>query len=213
MLRRKLSLLLFVPTIVCGCANKEFDYAKFYKERCEYFTSLIETDKHCDIDFVGDSITERYELDKYYSEYKTANRGISGDTTDMLLTRMEISSILLEPKLISLLIGTNNLDTCMKNYEYILKGFKDNLPETKVVVVSILPRRGDKNMKKIVENNSQISLLAASYNYTYVDLYSEFLKDGKVNESLFKDGLHPNASGYQLMTDLLKPVFVELLNE
>ena len=196
-----------------GCATQE-DYSEVYKKKCQTFENKIEQDKYCDIDFVGDSITEKYDIKKYYPEFKVVNRGISGDTTDMLLTRMEVSALLLEPKIISLLIGTNNLDTCMDNYEYILKGFYDNLPTTKVVVVSILPRRGKELCQKIKENNEVIHSLADKYQYTYIDLYNPFIKDGdyKVNESLFKDGLHPNKKGYELMTSVLGPVFTNYLN-
>ena len=203
--------LLILPCLLIGCSDNR-DYSVIYKEKCEKFDSQNIKDFNCDIDFVGDSITEGYDVKRFYKEYKVANRGISGDTTDMLLTRMEVSAFNLEPKVISLLIGTNNLDTCLNNYEAILQGFYEHLPNTKVVVVSILPRRGEDLCKKIEENNAEIAKLTGKYAYTYIDLYPLFiLDDYKVDESLFKDGLHPNKKGYQLITDNLKPVFASLL--
>ena len=197
--------------LLTGCSDNR-DYAVIYQEKCDKFDSQNVKDFNCDIDFVGDSITEGYDVKKFYKEFKVANRGISGDTTDMLLTRMEVSAFDLKPKVINLLIGTNNLDTCMNNYEAILQGFSEHLPNTKVVVASILPRRGEDLCKKVVENNIEIEKLSTKYAYTYVNLYTPFITDDyRVNESLFKDGLHPNKKGYQLITDNLKPVFASLL--
>ena len=203
--------LLILPCLLTGCADNR-DYAVIYQEKCDKFDAQNIKDFNCDIDFVGDSITEGYDVESFYKGYKVANRGISGDTTDMLLTRMEVSAFNLEPKVISLLIGTNNLDTCMNNYDAILQGFHDHLPRTKVVVLAILPRRGEELCKKIEDNNARIAKLTEKYTYTYVDLNALFVtSDYAVNESLFKDGLHPNKKGYQLLTDNLKPIYDHLL--
>ena len=204
---KRLLIILSAITLLCSCADKR-DYSVIYQEKCDKFDAQNVKDFNCDIDFVGDSITEKYDVKKFYKDYKVANRGISGDTTDMLLTRMEVSAYNLQPKVISLMIGTNNLDTCMNNYDAILQGFHENLPNTKVVVVGILPRRGEDLCKKINENNSAIAKLTEKYTYCYCDFYDLFVTDEyQVDESLFKDGLHPNKKGYQLLTDNLLPVF------
>ena len=210
-MKYKFLKLLILPLFLTGCADNR-DYAVIYQEKCDKFDSQNVKDFNCDIDFVGDSITEGYDVKKFYKEFKVANRGISGDTTDMLLTRMEVSAFNLEPKVISLLIGTNNLDTCMNNYDAILQGFYQHLPNTKVVVVGILPRRGEELCEKIENNNAEIAKLTEKYSYTYVDVNALFVtEDYRVNESLFKDGLHPNKKGYQILTDELKPIFAHLL--
>ncbi len=210
-MKKSLLSLLVLPFLLTSCADNR-DFAVIYKEKCDKFDKENIKFFNCDIDFVGDSITEGYDVEKYYKDYKVANRGISGDTTDMLLTRMEVSAFNLAPKIISLLIGTNNLDTCMNNYDAILQGFHEQLPNTKVVVVGILPRRGEDLCKKIKENNAQIAKLTEKYTYCYVDLYDSFVTgEYQVDESLFKDGLHPNKKGYQLLTDNLLPVFSTFL--
>lgn len=204
---------LVVLALLSSCSNNQ-DFSAFYQSKCQRFEELVDSDKNCDIDFIGDSITDNWHVEDYFKDYRVANRGISGDTTDMLLTRLEVSAIRLNPKIISLLIGTNNLDTCMNNYEAILDCFKTQLPNTKVAVVSILPRRGENLCEKIVMNNSLIEDLTNKYEYTYVDLYESFIKDDKlqVDESLFLDGLHPNKKGYQVMCDALKPIFANWLD-
>lgn len=205
------SLMLMGLLTGCGYNKESLDY---FHIKCQMFEEILEDEKNCDIDFIGDSITDLYNVEDYFPEYKVANRGIGGDTTDMLLTRLDISAYKLNPKVISLLIGTNNLDTCMDNYEVILNNFKIHLPNTKVAVLSILPRRGKDLCEKIVKNNAQIKNLTNKYKYTYVDLYESFTEDEElqVDESLFDDGLHPNKKGYQVMSDALKPIFANWLN-
>ena len=210
-MKNKFLTLLLLPFFLVSCADNR-DFAVIYKEKCDKFEKLTVEDYNCDIDFVGDSITEKWDLKKYFKDYKVANRGISGDTTDMLLTRMEVSAFNLNPKVISLLIGTNNIDTCLNNYDAILDGFYQHLPNTHVVVVGILPRRGEEYCQKIKAVNKEISLLTEKYQYCYVDMYDLLAVDEyKVDESLFKDGLHPNKKGYQVMTDFLMPVFDSFL--
>lgn len=212
-MKRLLISSLMLMGLLAGCASNQ-EVLNYFQSKCQMFEELLEDEKDCDIDFIGDSITDLYNVEDYFPEYKVANRGIGGDTTDMLLTRLEISAYKLNPKVISLLIGTNNLDTCMNNYEVILNNFKTHLPNTKVAVLSILPRRGKDLCEKIVKNNAQIKNLTNKYEYTYVDLYESFTEDEElqVDESLFDDGLHPNKKGYQVMSDALKPIFANFLN-
>ena len=86
-----------------------------------------------DVAFLGDSLTDGYDLEKYYPQFVTANRGIGGETTIGLESRMELSAYALKPKVVVMLIGGNNLDTMFENYESILKGLQQNLPDTKVI--------------------------------------------------------------------------------
>ena len=212
MKRLLISSLMFMGLLI-GCTSNN-ELSMYYQSKCQKFEELLEKEKDCDIDFIGDSITDLYNVEDYFQEYKVANRGIGGDTTDGLLKRLDISAFKLNPKVISLLIGTNNPDTCMNDYEVILNSFKTNLPNTKVAVLSILPRRGKDLCEKIVRNNAQIKNLANKYEYTYVDLYDSFTNGEtlQVDESLFDDGLHPNKKGYQVMSDALKPIFANFLN-
>ena len=81
-------------------------------------------DYEIDVAFLGDSLTDGYDLAKYYPQYKTANRGIGGETSFGLEGRMQLSLYDLKPKVAVLLIGGNNLDTMLDNYERLLQGIK-----------------------------------------------------------------------------------------
>jgi hypothetical protein len=68
-----------------------------------------------DIIFMGDSITHAWEVEgeaawqHYYTHQKTLNLGYAGDRTEHLLWRIQNGEINgLCPKLLVLLIGTNN---------------------------------------------------------------------------------------------------------
>ena len=59
--------------------------------------------------FLGDSITDFCDPDTYYPGLNAVNRGIAGDMTVGVLRRMEASVFALEPRLVVLLIGVNDL--------------------------------------------------------------------------------------------------------
>ncbi|HEY9156081.1 MAG TPA: GDSL-type esterase/lipase family protein, partial [Opitutaceae bacterium] len=90
--------------------------------------------------FVGDSITQGWgDVGSYFPGIKTANRGISGDTTRGVLIRMQ-DVFDLHPRGIVLLIGTNDLDekaepeTIASNLKLILEAIRNNNPNTPVVL-------------------------------------------------------------------------------
>jgi hypothetical protein len=84
-----------------------------------------------DVAFIGDSLTDGYDIEYFYSDYTVENRGISGDTTHGLLARLDVSVYQLKPKVIVMLIGANNFQTMFEDYEDILIGIKENLPENR----------------------------------------------------------------------------------
>lgn len=200
--------------LLSGCSVKTRQFGEHWKERYELFANRVELDKGCDAAFIGDSITELYDLNLHYPGCNYVNRGISADTTDGLLERMDVSAYNIEPKCIYLMIGTNNLDDCSKDFETILSGIKWKLPSTKVAVVSIIARDGEAFNKKIVKVNNFIKDLTEKFSFTYIDAYPLFVEPGtqyEVNQSLFLDGLHPNNDGYAILTNLIKPLFEEWL--
>ena len=66
-------------------------------------------DYEVDVAFIGDSLTDGYDLQKYYPQFITANRGIGGDTTFDLEGRLQVSVYDLKPKVVVMLIGANNM--------------------------------------------------------------------------------------------------------
>lgn len=172
-------------------------------------------DYEVDVAFLGDSLTDGYDLEKYYPQYLTVNRGIGGDTTFGLEDRLKVSAYDLKPKVVVLLIGANNFDTMFDNYENILNGFKENLPDTKVVLLSLTSMSGKwgKNNQKAAYNNVKIKLLAEKYGYEFVDLYSPLLniETGEIYPEYTTDGGHLTSAGYEVLTNTITPTLNKLL--
>lgn len=174
-------------------------------------------DFEVDVAFLRDSLTDLYDVETYYPEFVVVNRGISGETTIGLEQRLQVSVYDLKPKVVVMLIGANNMDTMFTNYEDILIGLRDNLPETKVVILSLTAMGGDywgiKNPLASA-NNVQIKELAEKYNYYFIDLYNPLLdvNTGEVYEGYTIDGGHFTSKGYKVVTSLIKPTLTEILD-
>ncbi|WP_276501701.1 SGNH/GDSL hydrolase family protein [Terrimonas pollutisoli] len=100
-----------------------------------------------------------------------------------------------------LMIGTNNLTE--NNDEEIIVGLKNLVgqikirqPKATVLLAGILPRR--QMEKRIIVLNKGIARLSTLLHIKYINPGTVLLnKTGNINESLFEDGLHPNAAGYE----------------
>ena len=175
-------------------------------------------DYEVDVAFIGDSLTDGYDLAQYYPQYVTANRGIGGDTTFGVEERLQVSLFDLKPKVVVMLIGANNMDTMLQNYESILQSLKEDLPESKIVLLSLTSMGGEHWGRKnqlAAYNNVSIKLLAQKYGYTYVDLYSALfdLSTGEIYDSYTTDGGHLTPLGYSVVTAQITPVLEALLAE
>ena len=167
--------------------------------------------------FLGDSLTDGYDLNKYYPQFITANRGIGGETTIGLEGRMALSAYELKPKVVVMLIGGNNLDTMFENYESLLKGLQENLPDTKVVLLSLTAMGRDWASKNYLAayNNVKIKALAEQYGFYYIDIFTPLL-DRATDEILAEyttDGAHLTHEGYLVLTQAITPVLQQLLND
>lgn len=194
-------------------AEFEQYYAQALKNY-EYENEQYE-DFEVDVAFIGDSLTAGYDVAHYYPEYLTVNRGIGGETTKGLKNRLDVSVLDLSPKVCVMLIGGNNLDTMFEDYEQILISFKEQIPETKIVLVSLTSMGGDWARKNQLAayNNVKIKLLVEKYDYEFVDLYTPLfdINTGEIKAEYTTDGAHQTPQGYQVFTDNIKPVIDRLL--
>ena len=174
-------------------------------------------DYQVQVAFIGDSLTDGYDLATYYPQFITANRGIGGDTTFDLEKRLQVSVYDLKPQVVVMLIGANNMDTMFENYESILQGLQENLPDTPVVLLSLTAMGGEhwgpKN-QLAAYNNVTIRILAEQYGYTFVDLYTPLfdVTTGEVREGYTVDGGHFTPQGYEVLTAQITPVLTALLS-
>lgn len=172
--------------------------------------------------FYGDSITDYYPIDQYFKNDTYLNKGISGITSNEALEKLETEVLNYHPKRLFLLIGTNDLnddikkDKTINNIENMIIRIKNNNPNTKIYIQSILPINnsendkidhdtvGDRTNDKIKELNKEIKKLCDKHEVTYIDSYSQMLdKDGLLKLDYTKEGLHLSDNGYQKLTNIL----------
>jgi lysophospholipase L1-like esterase len=170
------------------------------------------------IAFVGDSITEGGDWAAWFPDVTTANFGVSGDTTDNVLLRLGpiVDS---EPDEVLLLVGTNDLGTrqsvehLVRNIQSILVELRRDLPGTRMLVQSILPR-GREFAERIQEANIHLRQFAATVHAQYLDLWPSFAgPDGELDAAYSDDRLHLNAKGYEAWLSELRPALVRLKEE
>lgn len=190
----------------------------------------IGSEKNIDLVFLGNSITQSWGSrqrkvlavgqqvwDKYYGRRRAANFGISGDRTQHVLWRIDHGNFdHIRPRLIVLLIGTNNLP--FNSAEEIAAGIKKiagrlrrKLPQTHLLVLGILPRGPEARSTwraRIKRVNQLIKDLGAQKGVDYLDLSDVFLHaDGSARSELMAaDFLHLSPAGYAAWADAIEPV-------
>lgn len=181
--------------------------------------------------FLGDSITQGWEgsgketWNKYYAQRKAANFGISGDRTEHVLWRLDHGNFDgLKPKLIVIMIGTNNTGHRMDPADQTAAGIKailDRLdkkcPQSKVLLLGVFPCGEKPDEKRRVRNgeiNALIAKLADGKKVVFKDITQEFLtKDGALPKDIMPDALHPNAKGYAIWAEAIEEDVAKLLGE
>jgi lysophospholipase L1-like esterase len=165
--------------------------------------------------FIGNSITHYWgglpastrsggtdSWKKYFDPLNPENLGYGWDRIENVLWRMyhgELDHI--HPKQIVMMIGTNNLQyntdrEIIEGLKFLMKAVREKQPDAAILLLGLLPRRDME--KRVASLNAQIAALKWDAKVRYADAGSLFLKnDHKINESLFSDGLHPNAEGYE----------------
>lgn len=166
-------------------------------------------DAEKEVVFAGDSHTDYFEWGEYFKDLSVANRGISGDTSKGLLSRIEQVTEL-NPKKVFVLIGINDLqqgtsvEEIEQNYQQIIEALKKDSPETKIYVQSVFPIAGDlyeNNFFKrsepinedVVQLNKKISQLEG---VTVLKSPAQFGEE--LPEEYSVDGLHLNKEGYKV---------------
>lgn len=204
-------------TFFAGCDKKDEDWEKAILEYRQNKMTIYQKeneetfDYEVDIAFLGDSLTDMYDVKKYYPNYVVSNRGIGGDTTYDLENRLQVSLYDLKPKVATLLIGANNMEKMFENYERIIVSIKENAPNTKLVILSLTAMGGEHwgALKELAAyNNVKIKMLAEKYNLPYVDLYSSLInyETMEIYEEYTTDGGHLTEKGYEVITNAITPV-------
>jgi lysophospholipase L1-like esterase len=179
-----------------------------------------------DILFLGDSITQGWTnkeaWERYYAPRNAANFGIGGDRTQHVLWRLnhgEIEGI--SPKLVVLMIGTNNMNTntpeeIAEGIKLIIDTLRAKLPDSKILLLGVLPR-GQKPAPvrdRIKDLNERIAMFDDGKMVKFLDIGHVFLSpDGTISRALMPDFLHLSDAGYQLWAEAMEPTLWELTGD
>lgn len=146
--------------------------------------------------------------DRYLAPLNVRNLGFGWDRIENVLWRVYHGALDgYQPEHILLMIGTNNLklntnDDIIVGLKQLVEAVRIRQPRAQILLSGILPRR---NMEQLIFRlNQDIKKLAGVSKVTYVEPGRVLLNaKGKIEESLFSDGLHPNAKGYQKLAPVL----------
>lgn len=182
-----------------------------------------------DLLFIGDSITHGWEsagkatFEKFYNVRKTLNIGFSGDRTEHVLWRLLNGELPenVNPKVATIMIGTNNTGHSMQGAEETFLGIKsivdllqDRRPNMKILLLGIFPRAIDPGHPQRIRNNKINELaktLANSTSVDYLDISESFLDENKkLPKSVMPDALHPNSNGYKIWANAMETKLSEL---
>ena len=180
--------------------------------------------KNNKVDFVmiGDSITHSWgKHPEILNGSNLLNLGFPGDRTQNVLWRIENGALDgISPKLVTLMIGTNNLHENKKAYppdkpediftgiQAIVSEVRKRLPNAPIVIFSIFPRKAGPAYERVKAVNALLPQLAKEKHVYNLNLNGLFLNDKDLqNKSLFdKDLLHLNKQGYLAWASALKPI-------
>ena len=219
---RILVLLLFMNgiTITQDWANLN----KYKKQNSKLGPPKINGNR---IVFMGNSITESWSelYPEYFSEKDYINRGIGGQTTPQMLIRFRGDVIDLKPKIVVILAGTNDIagntgpasikmitDNIMSMAELAIKN------KIHVILSSVLPavgypwKPGINPVGKIIAVNNIMKKYTERNSITYLDYYSSMVTtNNALKQEYTYDGVHPNRSGYELMSKLADQIIFDSL--
>lgn len=223
-----LVLIVIMFTLPLFGQKKEQDWPnlkEFQADNKELPTPSADEER---IVFMGNSITIGWKIARptFFSNPAYVNRGISGQTTPQMLVRFRADVVDLNPKVVVILAGTNDIagNTGPSSLEMIMDNFK-SMSEIavangiKVVLCSVLPafdypwRPGLDPANKIPALNAMIEDYADKNDFIYLDYFSA-MDDGNngLLEDLTYDGVHPNEAGYKVMEPLVLEVIAKALN-
>jgi lysophospholipase L1-like esterase len=171
--------------------------------------------------FVGDSITQGWEGDgaepwqKYFAPLGALNLGVSGDRTEHVLWRLQQAPLTrLEPRVVVLLIGTNNLGHGTSDAEQTLAGvlavialLHAQAPQAVLLVHEIFPRGERMNpLRGDIAQINQVLRGLADAKTRVLGFSDRWVRaDGTISAQSMPDFLHLSPAAYAQWAEALAP--------
>lgn len=216
-------ICLFIVTLCCLFGiyiiydESLFTSNNTQSRKAEDYALAADSSPQNGVVFVGDSIFEMYNLDKYFRDKGYINRGIAGNQSSDVLQRLQTNVIDLKPQIVFLHVGTNDIghgvsvQTMIANIGKIIEKIHTELPDCTLVVDSIYPtitlnNYNSKNLTKRRTNaainnaNDKLKNLCQTKQVTYLDTHRSLLSDGQLERECTIDGLHLSDLGYKTIS-------------
>jgi lysophospholipase L1-like esterase len=179
--------------------------------------------------FLGDSITDMWNLGTYFPGRPYINRGIGSQVTAQMLLRFQQDVVALHPKAVVILGGVNDVQGFMQ--QEMPDGIIGNVEAMadiadahgiRVVLCSILPVNDytpqaqdvvkERQPELLRQLNGRLRALAKARGYAYAD-YDAVLHDdhGLMAAAYTQDGIHPTAAGYARMAPVVDAAIARAL--
>lgn len=186
-----------------------------------------------DVYFEGDSITRRWGATDYpellahfrrsFQGWNAADFGWGADTTQNILWRLnngEMDGV--EPKVVVLLAGTNNLTapvvgeraaSVIRGIDAIVRTIQSKAPQSVILLTGIFPRDDHPELQADIRAiNLNLAKMADGVRIRFVNLHDQLTdRNGRLLEGMMPDRLHPSLKGYTVWAEALKPLLTEIL--
>ncbi|WP_238885600.1 GDSL-type esterase/lipase family protein [Clostridium sp. YIM B02551] len=180
-----------------------------------------------DIVFLGDSLTFGYGVHKEDSwvnrlcancNLSYLNKGVNGDTTVGMLSRVWKDVINIEPRFCFILAGTNDFlmdrpyKTILENIVLLHKECEDNNIKTTILIPPFIDKNKSINLWSSYPDYNQINksiinlkneLLNIFDKIKIIDLYSITEKAYFSGEDIYIDGIHLNEKGHMIIAEYI----------
>jgi|TARA_B110000914_G_scaffold93113_1_gene81936 lysophospholipase L1-like esterase len=216
-----------------------------WKERRAEKTGAIK-ERQFDLLMIGDSITHNFDKpayrevwDQFYAPRKAINLGYSGGRTENTLWNLTHGELKGQsPKVVTLLIGTNNTDDAnypvvhsaqevFEGTKAIVQLLRKRLPSTKILLLRIFPRTNVYRSKDGKERGSAAKRFAVNHRagelastladgewVHCLDVNHVFYRaDGTLDPKLMPDQLHPSPAGARAWAEAMEPKLAELFGD
>jgi beta-glucosidase len=169
----------------------------------------------------GDSITDNWQNPgkdvwaAHFGKIKVADFAIGGDQVQHVLWRVQHGQLDgQDPKLVMLMIGTNNLgqdpQSVADGIKLLIGEYEKRCPHAQILLLAIFPRSPkptDPARDWIAKVNAIISGYVSDSRVTYLDFGAQFLHpDGTLTPDMMGDFLHPGPKGYEIWANAITPV-------
>lgn len=168
-----------------------------------------------DVVMLGDSLTAGGAWNEMFPHVQPVNRGISGDTTEDVLARLD-GVTALRPKRVYLLLGMNDFargdepPAVFERYVQIVSGLRDS--GAQVVVQSTLPCDPARHtpmlsdgcpaaMEKAAALNAMLKRYCREQGLQFVDLWPVMTDRNGLRPEFTGDGVHLTTAGYVAWRD------------